>query len=230
MKKQELKSKIIFSVEEQKNIIIKSESLSDASDKLMGTKSTLGRTIVKELCSDFNIPIPTKQKISKFCLFCGSELDNLKKKFCSHSCAAKYNNKNIHPKTKICKNCGKLIEKRKTFCNSKCYNEYIKKQQQNKWDNGEYTSEYIPVFVRNFLINKYNNKCQKCGWGEINIYTNKVPLQIHHIDGDCTNFDKENLELLCPNCHSLTENFGNLNKGKSKRNKRKEKRKSKNIK
>ena len=67
MKKQELKSKIIFSVEEQKNIIIKSESLSDASDKLMGTKSTLGRTIVKELCSDFNIPIPTKQKISKYC-------------------------------------------------------------------------------------------------------------------------------------------------------------------
>lgn len=24
--------------------------------------------------------------------------------------------------------------------------------------------------------------------------------------------DEENLQLLCPNCHSLTETFGNLNK------------------
>ena len=49
-----------------------------------------------------------------------------------------------------------------------------------------------------------------------NQYSGKVPLQIHHIDGNCLNNKEENLQLLCPNCHSLTETFGNLNK-KSKR-------------
>ena len=29
---------------------------------------------------------------------------------------------------------------------------------------------------------------------------------------DCTNNKEENLQLFCPNCHSLTETFGNLKK------------------
>ena len=33
---------------------------------------------------------------------------------------------------------------------------------------------------------------------------------MHHIDGDCTNNKMENLQLLCPNCHSLTSNFGSF--------------------
>jgi len=68
----------------------------------------------------------------------------------------------------------------------------------------------------------YHNKCEKCGWGEINPITNRIPLEVHHIDGDCTNNRIENLQLLCPNCHSLTSNFGSVNRGKSKRYKLKE--------
>ena len=30
-------------------------------------------------------------------------------------------------------------------------------------------------------------------------------------DGDATNNSEDNLQLLCPNCHSLTENYGRLN-------------------
>lgn len=52
----------------------------------------------------------------------------------------------------------------------------------------------------------------ECGWNEINPYTGLIPLQIHHIDGNCLNNEENNLELLCPNCHALTENYGNLNK------------------
>lgn len=44
-----------------------------------------------------------------------------------------------------------------------------------------------------------------------------MPLEVHHIDGNCTNNKEENLQLLCPNCHSLTPNSGSLNKGNSKR-------------
>jgi predicted HNH restriction endonuclease len=61
-------------------------------------------------------------------------------------------------------------------------------------------------------MEKYNGKCQICGWGEINPYTNKTPLQVHHIDGNSENNIENNLQLLCPNCHSLTENFGSRNK------------------
>ena len=50
----------------------------------------------------------------------------------------------------------------------------------------------------------------------MNEYTYLVPLQIHHIDGDCLNNIEDNLELLCPNCHSLTENYGNRNKNSTR--------------
>ena len=57
-----------------------------------------------------------------------------------------------------------------------------------------------------------NYKCQKCGWSERNPVTKRIPLEIHHVDGNYRNCKEDNLEVLCPNCHSLTPNFGSLNK------------------
>ena len=39
-----------------------------------------------------------------------------------------------------------------------------------------------------------------------------MTLELHHIDGDETNNELTNLQYLCPNCHSLTENYGSKNK------------------
>ena len=69
----------------------------------------------------------------------------------------------------------------------------------------------MSTVVRNYLLKINNYKCQQCGWGEINPTTLKVPLEIHHIDGNHLNNSIENLEVLCPNCHSLTSNFKALN-------------------
>lgn len=48
-------------------------------------------------------------------------------------------------------------------------------------------------------------KCEVCGlteWrGRI------VKLELHHVDGNNTNNRRENLQLLCPNCHSITETW-----------------------
>jgi predicted restriction endonuclease len=71
-------------------------------------------------------------------------------------------------------------------------------------------------WIRRYLFEKYNSKCQRCGWGEVNSFTKLVPLQVHHIDGNCINNNEDNLQLLCPNCHSLTDTYGSLNANSSR--------------
>jgi transposase-like protein len=40
-------------------------------------------------------------------------------------------------------------------------------------------------------------------------------MQLHHIDGNNKNNSLDNLQMLCPNCHSQTENYcGGANKKK----------------
>lgn len=39
-----------------------------------------------------------------------------------------------------------------------------------------------------------------------------VPLELHHINGDRHDNRLENLQLLCPNCHALTDNHAGKNK------------------
>lgn len=114
-----------------------------------------------------------------------------------------------------CLNCGKEFIRYSSnmgkFCCTKCAGEYRYKTNIDKWKKGEIlgTSIYgYSTFVRRYLFEKYNNKCQICGWGEMNPHTKVVPLQIHHIDGNSLNNNEDNLQLLCPNCHSLTDNFG----------------------
>lgn len=125
---------------------------------------------------------------------------------------------------RFCLNCGKeLTNSQKKYCNQECQGEYTKKKKINEWKEHpeHFNGEWNYPFIRNYLLNKFNNKCEKCGWGEINKYTNSTTLEVHHINGDCTDNREENLQILCPNCHSLTENFGSRNKN-SKRFKLKE--------
>jgi len=70
-------------------------------------------------------------------------------------------------------------------------------------------------------MEKYIDKCAKCGWGEINTYTNKIPLEIEHIDGNYKNNNEENLILLCPNCHSLTSTYKGANRNYGRRQRKK---------
>ena len=48
------------------------------------------------------------------------------------------------------------------------------------------------------------DKCELCGWSEKLDGEEYTPCELHHIDGDRTNHKLSNLQLLCPNCHSLT--------------------------
>lgn len=55
-------------------------------------------------------------------------------------------------------------------------------------------------------------KCEKCGRTEWE--GQKIPLCIHHIDGNHINNQIENLQVLCPNCHAQTDNYCGRNKNK----------------
>ena len=124
-----------------------------------------------------------------------------------------------------CINCNGIINKKSKYCSNKCQKEYEYKEYVKRWKNGKENGmrgKYqISLHVKTYLLNKYNNKCAKCGWGEKNIYTGKIPLEVEHIDGNYKNNNEENLIILCPNCHSLTSTYkgANLNRGRKERKK-----------
>lgn len=50
------------------------------------------------------------------------------------------------------------------------------------------------------------SRCERCGLDEWQ--GEPIPLELHHVNGDHLDNRLESLQLLCPNCHSQTENFG----------------------
>ena len=78
--------------------------------------------------------------------------------------------------------------------------------------NGRRGNTATAHWLRDFLLEQCNYKCQECGWGEKNNHTGLIPLELEHIDGDYTNNKEENLKILCPNCHSLTATYKGANK------------------
>ena len=210
-------------------IFEKSNTLSDIARHIFGVANYTNREKCKKILSDNGIDWMVwleSKKIHRYCLVCGKEItggDKGRRKFCSHTCSATYNNSLRVKKERFCKNCGKSLSNRQVvFCSSECQNDFKYKEFIDKWRKREITSNSCDVsrYIRKFLFEKNENKCQLCGWGEENPITHNIPLQIHHIDGDCTNNTEENLQLLCPNCHSLTETYGKLNEGSSKRKNR----------
>lgn len=65
-----------------------------------------------------------------------------------------------------------------------------------------------------FKLGFKNEVCEKCGNDEwLGV---KIPLQVHHINGNRNDNTITNLQLLCPNCHALTDNYCGKNKKKEK--------------
>jgi len=74
-----------------------------------------------------------------------------------------------------------------------------------------------PTNLKNRLFEEgyKERKCEKCPTGET--WENEpLVLELHHKDGNPKNNRLENLQILCPNCHSQTRNFRSRNISKSK--------------
>lgn len=175
------------------------------------------------------------KKIKTNCLQCNKEIERIPREgdsgnyFCSTSCSAEYNNpktKRKHPTNFICLKCNKIFKNSnhfqfKEFCSRNCLNLFNYDKKINEWKNGEFDGMCgeggLNKNIRKYIFIKYNSQCSECGWSKINQFTKKIPLQVDHIDGNYKNNKEENLRLLCPNCHTLTENYGSRNKGKGRR-------------
>jgi hypothetical protein len=55
-------------------------------------------------------------------------------------------------------------------------------------------------------------KCESCNSTEW--LGNPIPLEIHHINGDNMDHRIDNIQILCPNCHSLTSTHRGRNIGR----------------
>lgn len=105
-----------------------------------------------------------------------------KKKFCSRPCARQGNRKSIR-KTCPC-----------------CKEEFMSPPSKEAMGHGIYCSlDCFRVHRADvtFLV-KARGECNRCHWNE-----EQGILAIHHIDRNRQNNAPENLELLCPRCHTL---------------------------
>lgn len=116
----------------------------------------------------------------------------------------------------ICKNCDNIKEVneghayRQKYCSLKCQQEYKYKIYIDDWKKGRADggSLYkVSNYVKRYLLEKCDNKCCLCGWSEVNKYTNRIPLEVDHINGDPSDHKERNLRIVCPNCHSLTKYY-----------------------
>lgn len=61
--------------------------------------------------------------------------------------------------------------------------------------------EYIKRFMGGVAA------CEMCGI--VNWNGKPLTFQLHHVNGDHKDHVRSNLQLLCPNCHSQTDNYSN---------------------
>ncbi len=107
------------------------------------------------------------------------------------------------------------------YCSNTCQFKYQHKQYIAEWKAGNIVGlqrlGVVSTHIKQYLREKYGNKCCLCGWSKINQKSGIVPLVADHIDGNWRNNVENNLRLVCPNCDSLSPTYAALNKGNGRK-------------
>ena len=187
------------------------------------------------------VPQKNEDGTYKTCMVCGTgRSSTYNSLFCSESCGATFwkiyqeakeaNDKDVRArdrsrrplKKKTCPHCPTMIQSTSTACNTHRWATNTTGTDEEKirdWLSGDWSGQYGPKtphvvspIVRKYLYEQYNHSCTKCGFSEVHPDDGSPILQINHVDGDARNHSPGNLEVLCPNCHAMTPNFGSRNK------------------
>lgn len=98
-----------------------------------------------------------------------------------------------------------LIKNRSEAKNKKSKYEYTDPKLFEKMLSGESTHINYSMLKRELIAQGYfDNSCSKCGFSEQNISTGEVPLVLAFNDMNMKNTTIDNLDIVCPNCYSLT--------------------------
>ena len=131
------------------------------------------------------------------------------RKYCSQSCAAKVNNAkryNTDPsKLKIARDISE-------FNNKKYEGLSISEKISRRWNDKLILEDFSTLSfqrIRRRVILEQDGKCVKCNISEW--FGKKISLELEHKDGNHHNNKRENLEALCPNCHSITDTWRGRN-------------------
>lgn len=106
-----------------------------------------------------------------------------------------------------CLNCGKMIRYCSTYCDNQCQQDFQYRQSILNWETVEPGYEAI----RRWLKEEFGDVCSVCGISSWN--DRVIVLDLEHKDGNSCNNSKENVCLICPNCHSQTDTYKGRNKG-----------------
>ena len=147
-------------------------------------------------CSRSCMALDARVQLTSCCEECNTEFTHIasranKAKYCSPKCYHKAMGKKGTVEYE-CEHCHKKFldapsHKRK-YCSKSCVNKSAKETFEPK-----FTTVRKTMLRRNMIT-----KCERCGF-------DKFPqiLGVHHKDRDRKNNDLSNLEVLCPNCHSI---------------------------
>lgn len=136
--------------------------------------------------------------------------------YCDHSCAASFTNRKRERKLKYRCSCGAPVLAGHRFCDS-CWVDgnarfRIRSLRDAKSDRGR----------RSYLLRVRGHRCSSCN---LEVWLGEpIPLELDHADGNPDNNTEENLRLLCPNCHALTDTYKGKNRGNSRRQAKRRKR------
>lgn len=147
-------------------------------------------------CSRKCAALHQRVHVNAICLTCSAPFTHIssranKAKYCSRKCY----HKAVHLMGSVihsCKHCGKSFRSppshKRVYCSKAC----VGKSSKAIW-NPDFTTVRKKMAQRDMI-----KSCERCGYD-----SEPRILGVHHKDRDRKNNEMSNLEVLCPNCHSL---------------------------